>query len=205
MSGNLWTLVRRRDPPSPCLAKTPFHPLPFGKFVGEEHVNFLSYSKHMILDIHASPSPGELLLRFQKVLNTKRVDSLVLEHKRLVFKNLYLNRLDLLPIPCGWIQVEEKQDQIHIYLKANYRWRENTRGKILAISTGAIMLLLTFYKSWEFYLTEKVLPSFLFFAIIPLYLLVLWLFVFGLNSLYTRVYFSRWIRRLALIETFRKN
>ena len=153
-------------------------------------------SKCLVFPKSNQVSAKEILSSLRRVIAHKRIGDLTLSGDRLLFRNLYLKRLDLLPIPKGWIQVREKGDGLQVTFSADYRWASNRRGRLLAVIAGLVFALVTFYKSMEVQQVVGAMPSPWFFLAIPVYVAILWLFVFGLNSWYSRLYLDRLIRSL---------
>lgn len=156
-------------------------------------MGLLNYTNNLIFPKISQVSVAELMERLNRAMASKRLGDLRRKGDRLIFRNLYLKKLDLLPIPSGWIEVKEVGKDLHVTFSAKYDWKINSRGRILAGIAGFLMLLVTFLKSYEFYNSGGLFPSPVFFLVIPLYVYLLWLFVFALNSFYSRHYMTRLI------------
>jgi len=156
----------------------------------------LKYTKSLVFPKVNQIPTAELVNRLKRVFAVKRIGGVRSTTNGLDFDNLYLKRLDLLPVPKGWIQVREDNEDVKVTFGVDYRWRVNRRGRQMAFAAGVVMVLVTLYK---FYRHDDsaglfLLPWVLF--LIPINVYLLWLFVFGLNSLYSRLYISKLIDRI---------
>lgn len=163
-------------------------------------MGLLTYSKSTVFPKIVAGEGVRLLERLQHVLATKRSAALVLEGNTLHFRDLFLKRLDLLPIPIGSIAVSAEQGKLAVTYAADYRWAKNRRGRLLVYIAILISVAVTFYKSLQTQFLGGVMPSPWFLLAIPIYLAILWFFVFGLNSWYSRVYLARLVESLAKLK-----
>ena len=159
-------------------------------------MGLLQYTKSLVFpNVNQLPA-SELIHRLKSVFSVKRIGAMRLTSQGLDFDNLYLKRLDLLPVPKGWIKVHQDHDGLKVTFGVDYRWRVNRRGRQMALVAAMIMLAVSIFQ----FLNYEGMDGRLIFAwvvlLIPANLYLLWLFVFGLNSLYARLYMTRLINRV---------
>lgn len=171
----------------------------------ECHMGILRYSKRLLFERDPQVSGKETLRLLRRVIAQKRIGDLKVSGNRLDFRNLYLKRLDLLPIPKGWIQVKELENELEVTYSADYRWASNHRGRLLALIVALAMVWVTITKSMALKQLVGAQLSPWFFLAIPIYVTLFWFFVFSVNSWYSRLYLARLISQLLAVKSFSKS
>ena len=139
-------------------------------------------------------SAEEILERLRHTLSLNRVKSLRQSANTLVFRNLYLKKVDLLPVPSGWIRVQDGHSDLTIAYSADYGWRTNRPGRWLVGCLASGMVLTALIHALAYLRANQAWPPIEPYLVIPILILFFWCFVYGTNCLYSRLFLKRIIR-----------